>query len=174
MKKEYLKNREEVVQRLSEMMLELDQERNLFEIEIYLYVDEEGKGTLEYFANPGGNSWRADDHYVIYTCEQFFGSILDEYELEDIAQTLSMTVEELKARTAEYHGFDVEDVDVYDIHDYIENEEELMRKMDEDYNFNLSTEGNYREMAEDAVEEYERECWEAEREKAFADKYGWA
>jgi len=61
-----LKNRDEVVDMIAEEMRDLDMKALDFQVDIYLYIDDEGIGTIETFSNPGGNSWRNDDHITVY------------------------------------------------------------------------------------------------------------
>lgn len=154
-----LKNRQEVIERLADMILELEIERNRFEVEIYLYVDEEQNGSLEFFQNPGGNSWRDDNHYVIYTCNEFYGggsAVINEYELDDIFDVLGIGRDELMARAAKHFGYDEEYMDDSNIYSYIEEEDELMQKIIDDYDDNLRENiADYIDMAERAMEQYE-------------------
>lgn len=62
-----LKNYDEVVDRIAEEMRDLDRRALDFQVDIYLYIDEEGNGEIDTFSNPGGNSWRNDDHIVVYS-----------------------------------------------------------------------------------------------------------
>lgn len=154
-----LKNRQEIVEKLADMILELEIERNRFEVEIYLYVDEDGNGSLEFFQNPGGNSWRDDDHYVIYTCREFCSgdsAVINEYELDDIFDVLGIGRNELMARAAKHFGYDEEYMDDSNIYSYIEEEDELMQKIIDDYDDNLrENTADYLDAAERAMEEYE-------------------
>lgn len=62
-----LKNRDKVIDMIAETMRELDKDACDFQIDIYLYIDEDGNGEIETFSNPGGNSWRDDDHITVYS-----------------------------------------------------------------------------------------------------------
>lgn len=67
MKEIILTNEDEIREELTDMIMELDKARRQHHTDIYLYIDEEGKGKLHEFENPGGNSWIDDDHYTLYT-----------------------------------------------------------------------------------------------------------
>lgn len=73
-----LKNRDAVVDAIAETMRNLDKESANYETEVYLYIDDNGNGTVDTFVNPGGNSWLDDDHIVVYSdsphCDDFFDS----------------------------------------------------------------------------------------------------
>lgn len=77
MKKLELKNRDEVVDMIAETMRELDKDACDFQIDIYLYIDEDGNGEIETFSNPGGNSWRDDDHITVYSDGPHFDDLID-------------------------------------------------------------------------------------------------
>lgn len=62
-----INNYDEIHDELVEMMIDLDVDQCEFEIDIYLYIDDEGNGELYQFENPGGNSWLDDDHITLYS-----------------------------------------------------------------------------------------------------------
>lgn len=64
--KKVLKNRDAVIDMIAEEMRDLDMKALDYQVDIYLYIDEEGLGTVETFSNPGGNSWLDDDHITVY------------------------------------------------------------------------------------------------------------
>lgn len=83
-----LSNFDEVVEMLSEKMMELDKRCNRYQTDIYLYVDEEtNKGSLDEFVNVGGNSWLDDDHITIYSDKEHFDGSID-WAMQDINFTL--------------------------------------------------------------------------------------
>lgn len=61
-----LKNYDELIPQIARMMLEHDKAHTCYQEDIYLYVDENGTGTLKLFQNVGGNSWLDDDHYTLH------------------------------------------------------------------------------------------------------------
>lgn len=60
-----LKNREDVIDMIAGEMRGLDMQALDFQVDIYLYIDEDGVGMVDTFSNPGGNSWRDDDHITV-------------------------------------------------------------------------------------------------------------
>ena len=60
-----LNNYEEVVDELVDLMVRLDAEVPDYQVDIYLYVDEDRNGSLDTFVNVGGNSWIEDDHITV-------------------------------------------------------------------------------------------------------------
>ena len=162
-----LKNREEVVEMLAKVIRELDVERNPFQVDVYLYVDEDGNGTIDTFSNPGGNSWRNDDHYTIYSEPEHFQGrkeILYEYETYELANVLGISEEGLISFTASYRGYvDKTLVDGFDIREYIGEHESMMQKVLDDWSEYVKHETYYDETAELAVSNYE------EREKLLKE-----
>lgn len=79
-----IKNREELIEQLADMMIDLDAEGNLYQTDIYLYVDDEGNGTLDTYQNVGGNSWLDDDHITIYSDMPHYNDIpAEEYGVKE-------------------------------------------------------------------------------------------
>ena len=155
-----LKNHDKIVAELATLIYELDIQRLPYEVDVYLYVDEEGNGTLKTFNNIGHTSWLNDDHITIYTCLAWVygdSGIFEEYQAENIAYALNMNLETLKEKAAEYHGCTVEEIDKWKIEDYVENDDDLMALMIEDYNEGLKDQVDYTELAENVLERYYEE-----------------
>ena len=68
--RKYIENTEEIQQRLTEMLMEDAKEMCGNQRDIYMYIDEDGQARLEWFENPGGNSWLDDDHILLHVCPQ--------------------------------------------------------------------------------------------------------
>ena len=154
-----LKNRDAVIEKLAGLMCELDIERNPLQVDIYLYIDEEGNCSFKKFFNAGG-SWLDDDHIVIYSCGRYphdYDDVFHEYNIDDLCDVLEMSLDELKARTAEFIEYGIEDVADYDIHYYIQENSELLNKVLEDHNKRLWEECKdyYSNMAQRAIEDFE-------------------
>ena len=63
-----IKNREEIVDKLVDMLVQFDKDCNSYQTDVYLYYDKENQSAeLDTFVNVGGNSWLNDDHYTIYS-----------------------------------------------------------------------------------------------------------
>lgn len=116
-----IKNREEIIEQLVQMIKKLEIECNLYQTDIYAYYDKEtGIVTLDEYMNVGGNSWRNDDHFVVYIDKQHYETVLDFYfeSINDIADALDMTERELFEETKKYSRYINEDAPIEDIEDY--------------------------------------------------------
>ena len=78
-----INNYDEIHDELVEMMINLDADEREFEIDIYLYVDDDGNGELYQFANPGGNSWLDDDHITICTNGPHYDDYFEDFYTYD-------------------------------------------------------------------------------------------
>lgn len=63
-----INNREEIVEKLAEMLIDFAKARHPYQSDVYLYYDEATcTASLDIFDNIGGNGWLDDDHYTIYS-----------------------------------------------------------------------------------------------------------
>lgn len=53
-----IKNRNEIVEKLAEMLYQFEVEHTGYQEDVYLYIDKDGNATLDTFVNVGGNSWK--------------------------------------------------------------------------------------------------------------------
>lgn len=137
-------NREEIVERLAELLMQFDKDQNSYQTDVYMYIDEEtGLATLDTFVNVGGNSWLNDDHTTIYTDKEHFDSMYDYYCNDgDFADALCMDHAELQKETAQ-HLVDSDEIDEgeaedyepdwQEIREYIETREDYVEKLTECY-----------------------------------------
>lgn len=115
-----LTNREEVIDEIADNIRRLDIEHNHYEVDLYLYMDETGRGTIAEFPNPGGNSWLADDHYLVYRQKQYCDNLADLYESADeLCDRLNLDKREIAKEIAEYHGWSIDCVEDDDIRRWI-------------------------------------------------------
>jgi hypothetical protein len=137
-------NREEIVERLAELLMQFDKDQNSYQTDVYMYIDEEtGAATLDTFVNVGGNSWLDDNHTTIYTDKEHFDSMYDYYcNNGDFADALDMEHTELQRETAkhladsgEIDADEAEDYepDWHEIKEYIETREDYVEKLTECY-----------------------------------------
>lgn len=77
MNKITLKNRDEFIEKLTDLIVQNEFGRYPEDIDIYLYIGEGGEWTLKEFENPGGNSYLPDDHIKIWTIKE--GTNYDTY-----------------------------------------------------------------------------------------------
>ena len=130
-----LKNYDEVKEQLVELITDFEIRKNRFQTDVYLYIDENGTGTLDTFVNVGGNSWIDDDHITIYSDREHYETIMDElvggdcgmwewlienlestYGLSDVKEKVfnSLYAEMDEEDRAEYYK-SLEDFESYDI-----------------------------------------------------------
>ena len=84
-----LRNEDEIISQLEEILKKNDIEMPQYQEDIYLYIDENGIGTLETFTNVGGNSWLNDDHYTVYSMPQHYEAIIDTFQsIDEIADAI--------------------------------------------------------------------------------------
>lgn len=91
-------NREEIVVKLAELLMQFDKKLNGYQTDVYLYIDEEtGAAMLDTFVNVGGNSWLDDDGIVIYTDKQHYDSLYDFCtEKSEFADCIGIDYDQLK------------------------------------------------------------------------------
>ena len=120
-----IKNREQVIEQLAEILMQLAKECHRYQTDIYMYIDENGNGSLNTFVNVGGNSWLDDDHYTIYSDKEHFDAYNGYYndaDTEFFAEICGFPVDQLEKETCEYLGWDADDeVDSSDVYKYCTN-----------------------------------------------------
>lgn len=133
-----VKNDDEIKEGLRDLLITLDKEHSPFQIDVYLYIDSEGIGSLDTFVNVGGNSWRNDKHYVLTSVNYEYDYKTDTFEVEDIAEILGKTLSELRTETANWLScnIDPDNEDEYDgeIYSFVGNNTEYREKIEEAYN----------------------------------------
>ena len=100
-----LKNRDEFIEKLTDIIVQNEFGRYPEDIDIYLYHDGEGNWTLKEFENPGGNSYIPDDHFTIWTIKE--GTNYD-YYFSGIENEIGETIPEedkIDHITGEYHEY---------------------------------------------------------------------
>ena len=122
-----LKNSDDIYEEFVEMLKQFDKDKNSYQTDVYLYVDDNMTGTLDTFINVGGNSWLNDDHYVLYRDKEHYDDWSDFFQTEaDIAEALGLTEKGLILRTLSYmkkecgdNDLDIDDVTYEEIRRYI-------------------------------------------------------
>lgn len=110
-----IKNRAEIVEELTEMLMDLDKACKPYETDIYLYYDEATEtAELKMFENVGGNSWLCDDHITLYrdephTEDNMFDCREDIAVMAEFAGFSEEQLEQLVAGTKKYLGYDEDD-----------------------------------------------------------------
>ena len=109
--KKYIENTEEIRQRLTGMLMDDAKERRGYVRDIYMYIDETGRASLEWFDNVGGNSWIDDDHILLYRCREHCEAIQDSIEgIDMIADIIGMSSDDLRNMVCQYFGIDINDI----------------------------------------------------------------
>lgn len=165
-----IKNREELVNELAEMLMQFDKDCNSYQTDVYFYYDNRTQtGSLDTFTNVGGNSWLDDDHITIYTDKEHYDDgayswIQNEYEMADI---LGIDIEQLIQEAKKACGYeDDEEIPYNEIERYVQSVEE----------YNDALWEAYYESIEDYASEYEETAEEIisslEAIPYFTDEWG--
>lgn len=132
-----------------------------YQIDLYLYVDDQGNARIEDFINVGGNSWMQDDHYCLHTLREHLGDErFDAYDtIESLAGALEMNPLALinKAWMYNYGGEEdapgFSEIGFTDVEICIQNDDELSDKLTAAYNSLIRDDlaSEYREQAIDII-----------------------
>lgn len=165
-----IKNRKEVVEKLTEMLVDFAKAMRNYQTDVYLYYNtEEQTAELDTFVNVGGNSWLNDDHYTIYRDTQWNEDIFDSYDNEGDLLAAATNYDEKKSsgimdeitkQIAEELEIDIEDVVIsyFDIRDYIKNDDELMENLSNAHSDLIDDmRPEYAEQAENIISRFEEE-----------------
>lgn len=159
-----IKNREAVVEQLTEMLVQFAKDMNAYDTDVYAYYNKETQEVeLDTFVNPGGNSWLNDDHYTIYTDVQHHEDVFDSYDNEGdlLAAATNDDKEEAKKvekAIAEELEIEVDEVDYSDIRDYIKNNEKYYDNLTNAYNDMVEEmRAEYAQQAEEIISRFEEE-----------------
>lgn len=163
-----INNYNEIVENLAEMLKQFDIDENMYQTDVYMYVDENGNATLETFTNVGGNSWLDDDHYTIYSDKEHYEGGFNDWaygSLSWCAETCGTNIDTVKQIIAENSGWDVEDIGDYDIYSFLTENEQYAEILRSEYIDDLNSLVDYRDMAENILDEALKEIREYERMK---------
>lgn len=155
---DFIANRSELIDDVTEMLMQFERDLNEYRTDLYMYYDETGRIYFDTFTNVGGNSWLDDDHVCIYSDTPHFNSFFEFYnDVSEIAEALEIDETELTKKVADFEELDKEDINdinctnlFYYTTQYIKNNDDLFEKLKMHYD-------------EYAVEEYRSEF--AERAK---------
>lgn len=160
-----LKNRGEIVEQLTETLMDFAKDLNKYQTDVYLYYDEETQtAELDTFVNVGGNSWLNDDHYTIYRDPEHYDDWTDYYtENEEFASGLDMDWKTLEAETKDYLELDEDEkedyqVEYFEVRNYIKSREDYSDKLISVYESYIDeTRPEYAEEAERIISEWEED-----------------
>ena len=157
-----IRNHEDLVQILAAMLMQFDKECNRYQTDVYLYLDDEGNGSLDTFVNVGGNSWLIDNHYTIYSDKEHYDNHVDYYNtVGELADALGLTEDELRVMTVQTlydpeDGVSFTDMNWSDVYQLIKMDDDLNDKIRESYEAEIdSMTDTYTERAEDILTEWE-------------------
>ena len=158
-----LKNREEIVEQMTDILVDFAKSCNQYQTDVYLYYDKETQtATLDTFINVGGNSWLNDDHYTVYSDPQHNDDWTDYYtETREFADGLDMEWNDFKQEVLDYLDLDDDEKDEYefeyaDAYRYIQSKNEYCDKLMKVYEDYIDeTRPEYAEQAEQIISEWE-------------------
>ncbi len=177
-----LKNYDELVEELIEMLKDFDKQMNKYQTDVYLYYDPETQtGELDTFVNVGGNSWLNDDHITIYRDKEHLDDIFRTYyqNEEEIASVLDITADQLIEETYEWRGwnmddyYELSDVEYCDIIEYCKSRDDYMDLLQDFYESAIDNsdycdyESEAQRILDDAIVEY-GDRWEMKSEEEEA------
>lgn len=153
-----IKNREAIVEELTEMLIQFDKDCNEYQTDVYAYYDEETQTvTLDTFVNVGGNSWLDDDHMTIHSDKEHYDKPIMFFQtIEELAYALEITESDLKKEAAIFCEIDEEDVEWNECYDLIKRNDEYMDKIECAYaDYVEEHHPDYAENAEEIIRQYE-------------------
>lgn len=157
-----LNNREQVIEQLAEVLKQLDKESARYQTDVYMYIDENGIGTLDTFVNVGGNSWLNDNHYTIYCDREHldaYNGYYDDADIDYFSEIIGISVEQLEQETREYLGWDDEDeITSANVFDYLTHTDTYEDKLQAEYESGIeSLSAEYMERAEEIFSAFEED-----------------
>lgn len=144
---EIIKNYDDVLENLKEMLKNFIFECNHYQTDVYAYYDVESHEVeLDTFVNVGGRSWLDDNHITVYTDRPHYNDIEDYYQsVEEFADALDIPEEELlkqvKADLIEQGTIDEDDndydVNYWEVHDFVKENyhDKMCEAYEEDFGF---------------------------------------
>ena len=160
-----IKNREQIIEQLTEMLMQFDKDMNEYQTDVYLYYNKENQtAELDTFINVGGNSWLDDDHYTIYTDKEHYETVWDWFndstEIADVLEYPTYTEFDYDVRQALEMEED-EDIAWEDYIVYVKSNDDYMEKIYAAYNECIDNmRSEYAEKSEDIIERFENEMEE--------------
>lgn len=155
-------NREQIIEQLTEMLIQFDKNANKYQTDVYLYYDAETQtAELDTFVNVGGNSWLDDDHYTIYSDKEHYEDVFNWYQnTAEIADALDISNTELEYEVREYHGLDADDEPDYgDFVEYVKKQDNYMEILTAAYYDAIEEiRPDYIEKAENIMDEFDEWC----------------
>lgn len=153
-----IKNHDEIIEKLTEMLMQFDKDCNGYQTDIYLYYNEEEQtAELDTYVNVGGNSWLNDNHYTIYSDKEHFENYFDWYqEKQEFIDVLEISKDELEKDMREYYEMsDDESLSYSDYKDFLSKSNVYTEKLQTTYNDYIDeTKPEYVERAEIIMQQF--------------------
>lgn len=153
-----LKNRAEIISELAEILKNCERYSSSFQTDIYIYYDEdEQTAELYEFENPGGSSWLNDDHYTIYIDKphdvgDYYSAVY--MDIKSLADAVEIPFDELLQRVAAEYDEDIDDVEYYEVSNFIDSDPELLKKLCANYEQYLNDNCDFEGEAADLIDEW--------------------
>lgn len=132
-----LVNREAVLDQIVDLMMDHEISYTRYQQDVYLYIDDAGVGTVEIFANLGGNNWIDDDHITVCCLHESTKNWTDYYnEVETIAYGLDCSYSHLIDSVREWLEYDTGDhyeedeIGYCEVYGYIVDHDPLLEKLE--------------------------------------------
>lgn len=157
-----IKNREQIIEQLTEMLMQFDKDMNEYQTDVYLYYNKETQtAELDTFVNVGGNSWLDDDHYTIYADKEHYETVWDWFnnstEIADVLEYPTYTEFDYDVRQALEIESD-EDIAWEDYIVYVKSNDDYMEKMYVAYKEYINDmRSEYTGKAEEIMKQFENE-----------------
>lgn len=151
-------NRNEIVDELTELLMQFDKDLHNYQTDVYMYIDEgTHTATLDTFVNVGGNSWLTDDHTTIYIDKEHYDGISAYFtEWSEYADALGMDYNDLAEEARVYHEYDdIDDIDYCDIEKYVFSRDDYAEKVMQAYYDAIDdSRSDYAESAETIISKF--------------------
>lgn len=132
-----LVNREDVLDQIVDLMIEHQINYTRYQQDVYLYIDDAGVGTVDIFANVGGQSWIDDDHITVCCMHARTTNWTDCYtDEESIANGLGCSYNHLIDSVREWlevdtgDHYEADEIEYNDVYEYIKAHEPLLEKLE--------------------------------------------
>lgn len=157
-----IKNRDQIIEQLTEILIQFGKDMNRYQTDVYLYYNKENQtAELDTFVNVGGNSWLDDDHYTIYTDKEHYETVWDWFndstEIADVLEYPTYTEFDYDVRQALEIEED-EDIAWEDYIVYVKSNDDYMEKIFVAYKECIDDmRSEYTEKAEEIMKQFENE-----------------
>ena len=156
-------NQEQIINELADFLFMFDVNLNEYQTDVYLYIDDNGVGSLNLFCNVGGNSWIDDDHYTLYSDKQHFETPFDSYTKEELVDAIEYPYPVIEQMIMQKTGLDADELCWQDFVDLISDDDDLYTRFMVAYKGYLRDEVDYFENARIIFDDFIEHQEELER-----------